>query len=498
MAANWIDRTIAVLAPQTAVRRAQARLALEIIGKGASGTRSYDAAQVNRRTGGWQRYNTSATAEVSAALSRVRDSSREAVRNNPHARRAINVLVAKSINTGIRARVPEGAKASWDEFVDTCDASGTFDLYGLESLIARAGYESGECLVRRIRTTEGRVPLKLQVLEADYVDTGKNGVQENGSMVIAGVEINQYGAPQAYWLFDHHPGEMAQYSKSYKSRRVPASEVLLFGERERPGQLRCMPRLATSMLRLNDHDDWRDAVMVKKKIEACFVAFVTGVNAGSTIVGEQQTETGDDGRRTETMSPGMIKTLRNGEEVTFGSPSAAVDGGFASDELHAIAVGAGVTYEQLTGDLAQVNYSSIRAGMADFVDLIEMYRWIQFIPQVLRPIRNWFVDAAWTAGSIKSPRYEFIWTPPAWPYINPVDDIEAIKEEIRGGLQSLPEKIRQRGYDPEIVLQETKDYAAKLALAGIKVDTDIANMPARETGKPAAKTPSTPPGDAPK
>ena len=493
--ANWIDRTIAYLSPEAGLRRAQMRAALSAIA-----ARSYDAAQVNRRTAGWQRFSTSANAEVAGALQRVRDSSRQMVRNNPHARRAISVLVAKSIGTGIRARVPATAKAAWEEFVENCDASQTFDLYGLQSLIARTGYQSGECLVRRIRGNRGRVPLKLQVLEADYIDGTKNGVQDNGLMAIAGVEVDQYGAAQNYWLYDHHPGEIVAFTRSHTSHRVPASEIILFGERERPGQIRCMPRLATSMMRLAEHDDWRDAVILKKKIEACFVAFVHGAAGSNTLVGAGQTETETvGGRRTETLAPGMIKYLTEGQEVTFGNPSAAVDGGFSKEELHAIAIGADCTYEQLTGDLSQVNYSSIRAGMADFVDIVEMYRWLQFIPQVMRPIRDWFLDAGFTQGSLRSPNYGFVWTPPAWPYVNPVDDIKASKEEIKGGLQSLSEKIRQRGYDPEEVFAEMASDRKVLEKFGIKVDTDIANEPASSgRGTPAEPPaePSTPPGDA--
>lgn len=493
--ANWIDRAVAYLSPEAGLRRAQMRAALA-----ALDARSYDAAQVNRRTAGWQRFSTSANAEVAGALQRVRDSSRQMVRNNPHARRAISVLTAKSIGTGIRARVPSAAKAAWEEFVENCDASRTFDLYGLQALIARTGFQSGECLVRRVRSSEGRVPLKLQVLEADYIDGTKNGKQDNGLMAIAGVEVDQYGAARNYWLYDHHPGEIVAFPRSHTSHRVPASEVILFGERERPGQIRCMPRLATSMMRLAEHDDWRDAVMLKKKIEACFVAFVHGQGNGGTLVGSQQTETSStDGRRTETLAPGMIKYLSDGQQVTFGNPSSAIDGGFSKEELHAIAIGADLTYEQLTGDLSQVNYSSIRAGMADFVDIVEMYRWLQFIPQVMRPIRDWFLEVGYDRGTLRSPKYDFIWTPPAWPYVNPVDDIKAAKEEIKGGLQSLSEKIRQRGYDPDEVMAEIKTEREALAKAGIKVDTDIAHAAGRgEAAAPQepATEPSTPPGDA--
>src|SRR6185369_9344261 len=116
--------------------------------------------------------------------------SRELVRNNPYAKRAIDTLASKSIGTGIRARWDKGASAAWKEFVETCDLEGDTDLYGLQTLMARSAYESGEVIVRRIRQTKGRVPLKLQILESDYLDSTKFGIQASGNLAIAGVEVD--------------------------------------------------------------------------------------------------------------------------------------------------------------------------------------------------------------------------------------------------------------------------------------------------------------------
>lgn len=490
--ANWIDKTVSYISPEAGLRRARARVALGI-------ARAYDAGKSGRRTEGWTTGGGSANSEVTGSLTALRNRSRDLVRNNPHAKRAINTLVAKSIGTGIRARVQPGAKAAWDEFVDTCDFEGDMDFYGLQSLQARTAYESGEVLVRRVRLKEGRVPLQLQLLEPDYLDSTRFGPSNNGdTYIMAGVEVDRLGRRVAYWLFDHHPGDSALLPRRFQSKRVPASEIIHFGRKDRPGQLRFVPELAAAILRLKDYDDWREAIIVKKKIEACFVAFVSGDDP-SVPLGEASTEA-TTGRRIEGLSPGMFEYVGNNRTVTFGNPSASVDGGFSKDELHAIAMASGVTYEQMTGDLSGVNYSSIRAGMGDFKDLIEMWRWIYFIPMSLRRLYGWFNDAAWTAGSIRSPNYPVVWTPPAWPYVNPVDDIEAAKEEIKGGIQSLSEKIRERGYDPEEVFAELAKDREALAKLGIKVDTDIANAAARA---PAAepsdkKDPADPadPGDA--
>jgi capsid protein len=160
---------------------------------------------------------------------------------------------------------------------------------------------------------------------------------------------------------DQHPGDANFAPFGLTSTRVPMSELILFGEKLRPGQVRFMPRLAASMMRLRDYDDYRDALIVKKKIEACFAAFVIG-GTPSTPLGEAEDDS-ETGKRTETLSPGIIEYVNGGTDVKFASPTTGSDDGFSVHELHAIAAGAGVTYAQLTGDLSQVNYSSIRAGM---------------------------------------------------------------------------------------------------------------------------------------
>jgi lambda family phage portal protein len=446
--------------------------------KAADILRGYDAGKRGRRTEGWTSSGNSATGEITGSLATVRNRARDLVRNNPYARRAVDMLAAKKIGTGIRARPEKGAIPAWNEFVETCDFEGDLDLYGIQSMMTRSADEAGEVLVRRVRTREGRVPLKLQVLEPDYLDSSKHGAVNNGNYVIAGVEIDRLGRKQAFWLFDQHPGESLLLPRSLESRRVEASEVIHFFEKRRPGQLRGISSLVASMMRLRDLDDYQDAELMRKKIEACFVAFVMGGNPDKPVA-EARTDT-DTQKRIETMAPGIIEYLGVGEDVKFGNPSPAGDSVFTKDELHAIAVGCGMTYEQLTGDLSGVNFSSIRAGQSDFRDLIEMWRWIQFIPNPLRRIKDWFLEAAYAGGAIRSPRYAFEWTPPAWPYVNPEQDIAAIKEEIAIGLQSRSEKIRERGYDPEAVREEIKDEREQDKKDGLKFDTGKAPAPTED------------------
>jgi len=495
---NPIERGIALLSPSWALSRARARAAWNV-------ALAYEANQVGRRAAHWRADSGSANSEITPSLSRVRNRARDMVRNNPYARSAITKLVARSIGTGIMARPPANVLPVWKEFVEAADFEGQHDLYGLESLAGRTVFESGECLVKRIRGKRLNAPLQVQVLEPDYLDDLKLGVEANGNFVIAGIEITPSGQRAAYWLYDHHPGDLVQLPKTWQSKRVPASEVLHIYEKERPGQLRGMPRLAASMMRLRDVDEYQDAVMMRKKIEACYAAFVKGgPGGGGTLVGAQQTKTDEQGRREETLSPGMIMYGREGEEITFGSAGPIARDEYTVDQLHAIAAGIGVTYEQLTGDYSEVTYLSARSAQLELRELVEMFRWIHFIPMCCRGIWGWFLDSYYTAGRLRTATYPVEWTAPAFPWIDPSKDVTAAKEEIMGGLTSLSAKIRERGEDPETVFKEIADERKKLKELKVKLDTTsgggtpvVAPAPAqpKDDGKSAAGTKAAKPAE---
>lgn len=465
---NWLDRAVSFVSPTTGVRRAQARMALDMV-------RGYDAAKVGRRTDGWRAGGGSANTEILPALSRVRNRCREVVRNNEYAAKAVNSLVANTVGVGVMGKAPN--QALWNDWCTYCDADGQLDLNGLLELAVRTRYESGEVLIRfRQRLPEDgfAVPLQIQLLEPDHLDASKTGPLANGNYAIAGVEYSLIGVRVAYWLFPTHPGEIVNIgSSAMQSRRVPASEVLHYYRKRRPSQVRGMPELAVSLLRLRDLGDYEQAELVRKKIESCFVVMVRTDNE-STRLGQAQDERA--GRpASEKVSPGLIKYLANTDSVDFGAPAASGGyGDYTSTQLHAIAAGIGCTYEQLTGDLSRVNYSSIRAGLVEFRQSIRQEQWLAMVPMVLNPIAARFQQMARLAGAQREAVTPFGWTMPQMAYVDPLKDVMARKEAIRGGLMSLSEAIRESGDDPDRLMKEIGEERAKLQLMGILVDTDAA------------------------
>jgi capsid protein len=99
MKSNLIDSLVDYFSPSAGLRRQRARLAQSFLAEHA---RKYEGASSGRRTDGWKaRQVTSVNAEIGPALHLVRERSRDLVRNDPYATRAVAGITANVIGTGI-------------------------------------------------------------------------------------------------------------------------------------------------------------------------------------------------------------------------------------------------------------------------------------------------------------------------------------------------------------------------------------------------------------
>jgi capsid protein len=92
---NAIDKMIGYFSPERAYRRAQYRAAAEAF--------AYDGAKSGRRTDGWYAAGGDANTEVGAGLVQLRNRSRDLLRNNPYATKAIAELVGNTVGLVDRA-----------------------------------------------------------------------------------------------------------------------------------------------------------------------------------------------------------------------------------------------------------------------------------------------------------------------------------------------------------------------------------------------------------
>lgn len=465
---NVVDKVVGYFDPVRGAKRQAARTVLAI--------RGYDGAKRGRKTDKWRTKGTSANVEVIYDLVMLRNRSRDLVRNNPWIKRAQNSWVANAIGEGITCEIKnnEQVKKLWVDWANStdCDADGDLNLYGLQELAARTVWESGEVLIRfrwRRKSDKYKVPLQIQVLEADYLDSSKDGPLKNGNRIMGGKEYNKIGQLVAYYLFDNHPGDNKYYGQN-ESKRVDAEYISHVFKKTRPQQNRGVPELAPVIVKTRDLDSYDDAELTRKTLEACLSMIITKDDDSSpdTTLGESSTD--ENGRTVETMSPGMIARLPLGQDVKFGQPTAS-NGypEYTKTQHRAIAAGVGVTYEQLTGDYSQVNYSSSRAALLEFKKNVKMWQWNTFVPKFCRPVAKAFFQALeLTEVSVGDIHVE--WTAPRWEWVDPVKDIKGDLMEVAAGVKSLSELTRERGYNPDQVRKElAEDYKA-LADAGIPIN----------------------------
>lgn len=470
-----LDRAIGYVAPASALRRALARRALAQV-------RAYEGASTKD---GWipRRSGASANADHLADAGMLRARARSLVQNNPYAAKALNAMVSNTVGEGILpksraadARTRQALDSLWNEWSPVSDADGHTDFNGLEARAYRTMEQDGEVLIRlRARRPEDGlpVPLQLQLLEIDYLDTSRTGTTKGGNEVVSGVEIDALGRVVAYWLFDAHPGDTFcnVSSRSWQSRRYDARKILHLFAPDRPGQGRGITRFAPVIARLRDTAIYEDAELSRKQNEALMSVFITGDGSDFAIPddGGTQAEAAAKAKlvgNLGSLGPGSVFAT-NGQNVTIAEPKPAL--GYADYirmQLYAVAAGCGVTYEMLTGDLSQVNFSSSRLGTLEFRRHCEQRQWHCLMPKLLTPTWDAFVDAAVLAGGIQRPDYAVEWTTPKWDYVNPLQDVEADAAEVASGLSSLSEKLRQRGYQPDAVFAEMGEDYQKLAQSG--------------------------------
>jgi lambda family phage portal protein len=475
MPANWLDRAIGRIAPRTAVRRLLARQSFEAL------TRGYDGASRGRRTDGWRSAATSADTEVGMAGALLRDRMRDLVRNNPHAAKAVSVLVNNIVGSGVMPRAASGnekldrqADALWETWSAECDADGQLDFYGLQTLACREMVEAGEVLVRRRprRPTDSiSVPLQVQVIENDLLDASRNGDLADGGRIVQGVEFDQIARRRAYWLHAHHPGDHVLNSRQrVSSAAVPAGDVAHVYEKQRT-QVRGVPWGTPVMRALRDLDDWTQAELVRKKTEACVVGIVLGADEAEQGIAPSVVDA--DGNRVEQFEPGLIAYARGGKDIRFNQP--ATTAGVAEwlrAQLHIVAAGFRMPYELLTGDLSQVNYSSIRAGLVEFRRMIDAAQWQLFIPMFCQPVWDWFTMQAWAAGKLATPEIPVEWSPPRFDAVDPLKDAMADLLAMRSGTMTLAQAIARQGHNPDMVLAEIAAMNAKLDALGLVLDSD--------------------------
>lgn len=481
--------------------------------------RGYAMALGGRLTSGWRAVQSSADQELSGSLQKMRGRARELVRNAGYAKRAKVIVVNNVIGSGIglqaqvrnqreRLLTPvnrdiEGAWELWSR-AGSCHTGGKLHFADLERLAMGQVFEAGEVFIRKHYRAFGdsKVPLALEVIEAERIadEFVLPGPLEPGHDVRLGVEVDAFQRPVAYWIRDRHPGDMrtTAYGLGHVER-VPADQVFHLHVVDRWPQVRGEPWLHTAARRLNDMDGYSEAEIVAARSAASYMGFIKTPDEQPL-----QPDTQEGSHRQISFEPGMIEQLPPGHDFVGyapNRPNPAMDP-FMRLLLREVAAGVGVSYESLSRDYSQSNYSSSRLALLDDRDLWRQLQlwWVRSFRLPL--YEEWLRQAtlaravtkvtveAWAADRQKWAAVAF--KPRGWQWVDPTKEVAAYKEAVKGGFTTVSDVIAATGggRDFEDVMRERQSELQMMTELGIATDTEVSSPPA------AAEAPAPTPGDA--
>jgi lambda family phage portal protein len=466
------------------------------VATGGSGVPAYDAVSRSARLANWKYNNSGPNSTITGALDVMQGRSRDMVRKNGLADGALEKMVDNYIGSGIKPLFktadPEFNKflaKAWRRWTKEADANGEYDYYGLQALAARSMFEAGDVFKRFRPRRRGdmrsamSVPLQLQVLESEFCPVSKNETLGAGRIIQCGIEFDAIGRKTNYWMYREHPYDMNLRRMSLGIPvPIPASQIVHVKSVKRPGMVRGEPWLARVLVKLNDLDKYDDAQLVRQQIAAMFAGFVSPDIAGQFAT---EGDPDDNGVAVGDLEPGSMHAVAPGAEVRFSQPPSVGESyeAFNRQQHRYIAVAVGGLYEELSGDFTSGNDRTWRAAFNSFKRKMERLQYSIFVFQMCEPVLWQWAAMGIVSGIISPPAGVTIedicdadWFGPAFDYINPVQDIEAQRAEIRAGLSSRAQMVSRRGYDVEDIDNENSTDNARTDRLGLIYDSNAKHV----------------------
>ncbi len=463
--------------------------------------RMYHAARASRLTAGWVNSNTSADSELVSSLTALRSRSRSLTRDAAYAKRAKVVVVNNVVGAGIgmqaqvgtvrgslNERINSDIEAAWHKWAraDSCHTGGTLHFSDLERVAMGQIFEAGEVFIRKHYRPFGssQIPFALELIEPERLadEFQSPTPPAPGATVRMGIEVDEFHRPIAYWLRDRHPGELRMSAEhSERLERVPASQIFHLRVVDRWPQTRGEPWMHAVIRKLHDMDGYSEAEIVAARGAASYMAVIETPEPDA-ILGEKQA----DGADHIEIAPGIIEKLAPGQKFNFISPNRP-NGNmdpFMRLMLREVAAGVGVSYESLSRDYSQSNYSSSRLALIDDRDLWRtLQQW--FIRSFREPLHREWLQQAVLARAVAGVRVDeyalapdkfsaVAFKPRGWSWIDPTKEVNAYKEAIKAGFTTVSDVISMTGggQDIEDVLATRRRELDMMESKDLKFDTD--------------------------
>lgn len=411
--------------------------------------------------------------------------------------------------------ISDKLEALWRDYTQDvdkwCDAERTKTMAGILGLAARHRFgPEGEAFGVIIwRDDAPQFQTAVHVIDPARCSNPDGRMDEE--FLRDGVAIDGYSAPQGYHFRKSHPGEFfagntGLWDWEYVERETEWGRPIVVHafEQKRAGMTRGVSDWAPiirSIKQSTDYEDFESQAAALNAVMAAFIETPFDPEELLDAMGEDVSASKVSGLMGELSAaqkayysaapidlPGVrVNVLQPGEKANLTKPEHpnANFEAFVNAALRKVASAIGITYEQLTMDWSNVNYSSARAA------LLEIWRGLTakkggFANQFMGPIYRAFVEEVFDKGLIELPEgaVPFDQNPAAWchadwigpgrGWIDPLREAQAAGERIDNNLTTLQQEAAEQGRDWKMdALQRAREKAFydKLGLSTATANT---------------------------
>lgn len=441
---NIFDKAIAAVAPETALKRAQARARIEVLnayrgGGSGVGYGRHGASFARKSMLSWISRASDADADIVENIETLRARSRDLYMGTPLATGALKTIRTNVVGSGLALNAQIDAaflgltdeeareweanvEREWRLWAETnaCDAERRQNFYQLQSLVLLSALVSGDVFVALPMVPRGRCPYdtRVAIIEADRVCNPDDSSDIRGKDILGGIEVGPYGDTVAYWVAKYNPYALPNMTTANKMqnewKRVPA-----FGQKsgranmlhvlcdvERPAQRRGVPLLAPVVEALKQLGRYTDAELMAAVVSGMFTIFIRSESKKAPMTpsfGPRSRPLADP--NDYELGNGAIVSLGEGESIETanpGRPNTAFDG-FVVAICRQIGAALEVPYELLVKTFNQ-SYSAARASLLEAWKMFRMRReWL--VGAFCQPVYEAWLTEAVAKGRIEAPGF---------------------------------------------------------------------------------------------
>jgi lambda family phage portal protein len=385
-------------------------------------------------------------------LRRMRDRARHLERENVLAGAILDRCCDNVIGTGLDL-LPDTPDATfnaeildhWQRWKDTAEITGRYDFAQWQWMFYRSHLRDGDCGTVLVSRGDDA---SLQLLSGDYIDSLSTALLDNVTHV-HGMELGSDQQPVKYHV------KTASDTGSWTESVVPARNMVFYPRVKQTTDYRGEPLFAPIFVLLEQMDRYREAEVIKKRIEACNAIFVKKPTTNAAFQNMAMTTNAEGGQQpTFNFEPGLVHYLMPGEDIASFQPSQGEQNfpGFIRCLAGFLGLNCGLTLNMLLLDYTGMSYTAGKMGSLQSNRHFQVEQ-NRFKGRVLRRVYQWWLAKEVKAGRLMVPTalqgnyWQHRWIPAGFPLLDPNKEVAAALAEIDAGFATWSDIVLSRGHD---------------------------------------------------